>query len=107
LACCRFRGQEDTIVPREPECGYDKTAVQPRVITAFRPDTDRGVAVPDAPGHAFTAAFMTAGAEDALHIGRHDPPRHGFGNAVQEIALIVPGSMPRPARPDRAWKAPA
>jgi len=34
---------------------------------------------------------MTASADDAFHIGLHNQLQHGFGNAAQEVALIVLG----------------
>jgi transposase-like protein len=49
LACCRFRGQENKIVTKELESGYDDTNFSRAFkIEAVRLVTDRGVAVAQA-----------------------------------------------------------
>jgi hypothetical protein len=52
---------------------------------------ESALSIPVAPGRAIAAAFMTASADDAFHIGLHDQLQHGFGNAAQKVALIVLG----------------
>jgi hypothetical protein len=52
---------------------------------------ERALSISVAPGRAFAAAFVTAGADQALHIGFHDQLQHSLGDAAQEVALIVLG----------------
>jgi hypothetical protein len=45
--------------------------------------------LPVAPGRAFAAVFMPAGADDAFAIGLHPPLQDGLGHAAPDVTLIV------------------
>jgi hypothetical protein len=52
---------------------------------------ESALSIPVPPGRAFAAALMPASADQTFHIGLHDQLQDGFGNAAQEVTLIVLG----------------
>ena len=47
------------------------------------------LSIPVPPGRAFAAALVPPGADQPFDIALHDQLENGFGDASQEVALIV------------------